>query len=49
VCTLLGAVGVLLCGIFIRGATDTEGYIMRIPVRNTQHLKRASLTCIARR
>ncbi|OAL03132.1 hypothetical protein IQ06DRAFT_124592 [Phaeosphaeriaceae sp. SRC1lsM3a] len=31
VCTLLGAVGVLLCGIFIRGATDTEGYIMRIP------------------
>lgn len=32
VCTLLGAVGVLLCGIFIRGATDTEGYIMRIPV-----------------
>jgi hypothetical protein len=32
VCTLLGAVGVLLCGIFIRGATDTEGYIMRISV-----------------
>jgi hypothetical protein len=32
VCTLLGAVGVLLCGIFIRGAADTEGYIMRIPV-----------------
>ncbi|KAF2821132.1 hypothetical protein CC86DRAFT_332533 [Ophiobolus disseminans] len=31
VCTLLGAVGVLLCGIFIRGAADTEGYIMRIP------------------
>ncbi|KAF1939794.1 hypothetical protein EJ02DRAFT_436076 [Clathrospora elynae] len=31
VCTLLGAVGVLLCGIFIRGAQDTEGYIMRIP------------------
>jgi len=29
---LLGAVGVLLCGIFIRGAADTEGYIMRIPV-----------------
>lgn len=33
ICTLLGAVGVLLCGIFIRGALDTEGYIMRIPVR----------------
>jgi hypothetical protein len=32
VTTLLGAVGVLLCGIFIRGAQDTEGYIMRIPV-----------------
>ena len=30
--TILGAVGVLLCGIFIRGAQDTEGYIMRIPV-----------------
>ncbi|CAG5153299.1 uncharacterized protein ALTATR162_LOCUS3119 [Alternaria atra] len=29
--TLLGAVGVLLCGIFIRGAQDTEGYILRIP------------------
>ncbi|KAF2849631.1 hypothetical protein T440DRAFT_555619 [Plenodomus tracheiphilus IPT5] len=28
---ILGAVGVLLCGIFIRGALDTEGYIMRIP------------------
>lgn len=33
VCALLGAVGILLCGIFIRGALDTEGYIMRIPVR----------------
>ncbi|KAH7084212.1 hypothetical protein FB567DRAFT_77666 [Paraphoma chrysanthemicola] len=31
ICTLLGAVGVLLCGIFIRGAADSEGYIMRIP------------------
>lgn len=30
--TLLGAVGVLLCGIFIRGVQNTEGYIMRIPV-----------------
>lgn len=29
--TLLGAVGVLLCGIFIRGVQNTEGYIMRIP------------------
>ncbi|OAL47514.1 hypothetical protein IQ07DRAFT_623245 [Pyrenochaeta sp. DS3sAY3a] len=31
VATLLGAVGALLCSIFIRGAQDTEGYIMRIP------------------
>lgn len=31
-CNLIGAVGVLLCGIFIRGAQDTEGYILRIPV-----------------
>lgn len=28
---LLGAVGALLCGIFIQGAQDTEGYIIRIP------------------
>ncbi|KAF2472893.1 uncharacterized protein BDR25DRAFT_258398 [Lindgomyces ingoldianus] len=28
---LCGAIGMLLCGIFIRGAQDTEGYIMRIP------------------
>jgi hypothetical protein len=32
--TVLGAVGVLLCSIFIRGAQDTEGYILRIPVRS---------------
>ncbi|KAL6708015.1 hypothetical protein ACN47E_003449 [Coniothyrium glycines] len=31
ICAMLAAVGVLLCGIFIRGAQDTEGYIMRIP------------------
>ena len=31
-CTLFGAIGVLLCAIFIRGAQDTEGYIIRIPV-----------------
>ncbi|KAL5117812.1 hypothetical protein ACEQ8H_004286 [Pleosporales sp. CAS-2024a] len=31
VLTLLGAMGVLLCSIFIRGASDTVGYIMRIP------------------
>jgi hypothetical protein len=48
VCTLLGAVGVLLCGIFIRGTTDTEGYIMRIPVRISRRLKQTSLICIAR-
>ena len=33
VCSLLGAVGLLLCSIFIRGTQDTEGWIMRIPVR----------------
>lgn len=32
VCQLVGAVGILLCSIFIRGAVDTEGWIMRIPV-----------------
>ena len=32
VATLFGAIGVLLCAIFIRGAQDTEGYIIRIPV-----------------
>ncbi|KAF2999006.1 hypothetical protein E8E13_007909 [Curvularia kusanoi] len=31
VCSLLGAAGLLLCAIFIRGAQDTEGWIMRIP------------------
>ena len=30
--TVCGAVGVLLCGIFIQGAQDSEGYIMRVPV-----------------
>jgi hypothetical protein len=30
--TLLGAIGTLLCGIFIKGAQTTEGYIIRIPV-----------------
>jgi hypothetical protein len=32
VLTLFGAIGVLLCAIFIRGAGNTEGYIIRIPV-----------------
>ena len=31
-CTLFGAIGTLLCAIFIKGAQTTEGYIMRIPV-----------------
>ena len=41
--TLFGAIGTLLCGIFIQGAQDTEGYIMRIPVslRLDYHPKRA--------
>lgn len=30
--TLVGAIGVLLCAIFIRGARSTEGWITRIPV-----------------
>ena len=29
---LFGAVGVVICAIFIKGAADTEGYIMRIAV-----------------
>ncbi|KAF1976593.1 hypothetical protein BU23DRAFT_587952 [Bimuria novae-zelandiae CBS 107.79] len=28
---LIGAIGSLLCSIFIKGASNTEGYIMRIP------------------
>ena len=48
VCTLLGAVGVLLCGIFIRGAADTEGYIMRIPVCKPCQLYSSLLTHLAR-
>ena len=47
VATLLGAVGVLLCSIFIRGAQDTEGYIMRIPVCTSVTDKMILLTCIA--
>lgn len=35
VLTLIGAIGTLLCGIFIRGAQPTEGYIIRIPVCST--------------
>jgi hypothetical protein len=34
VLTLLGAVGALLCAIFVRGAQLTEGYLIRIPVRS---------------
>lgn len=41
VCSLLGAVGLLLCAIFIRGAQDTEGWIMRIPVcGGLKHVRR---------
>ena len=36
VCTLFGAIGGLLCGIFIRGMGDTEGYIIRIPVSSSR-------------
>jgi hypothetical protein len=32
VLTLFGAIGVLLCAIFVRGAQATEGWITRIPV-----------------
>ena len=40
VLTLFGAVGVLLCGIFIKGAQGTEGYVMRITVCcSDDHLK----------
>lgn len=30
---LLGAIGILVCGICIRGSTDTQGLVIRIPVR----------------
>lgn len=30
--TLVGAIGVLLCTIFLRGVQTAEGFIMRIPV-----------------
>lgn len=46
--TLLGAIGIMLCGIFIRGAQDTEGYILRIPVCTTQSTFKTSLTQTAR-
>lgn len=42
VCQLLGAVGLLLCAIFIKGAQDTEGWIMRIPVRDDFECARPS-------
>ena len=38
VCELVGAVGVLLCSIFIRGALDTEGWIVRVPVCGVRHV-----------
>ncbi|KAF2194276.1 hypothetical protein K469DRAFT_744916 [Zopfia rhizophila CBS 207.26] len=44
VLNLLGAIGMLLCGIFIRGAQAMEGYIMRIPVCLTYILTRTLLT-----
>lgn len=37
--TLVGAVGAMLCAIFIKGALDTEGYIMRIPVSERPHTR----------
>ena len=32
VAQLLGAVGCLLCGIFVRGTLNSEGFLIRIPV-----------------
>jgi hypothetical protein len=34
---LLGAVGALLCSIFIKGTQSTEGYILKIPVSLWHH------------
>lgn len=47
VLTLLGAIGALLCAIFVRGAGLTEGYIIRIPVciLTMTILRKAQLTC----
>jgi len=36
ICTLLGAVGMLVCVICIKGTQDTVGWIIRIPVSMTQ-------------
>ncbi|KAF2127597.1 hypothetical protein P153DRAFT_398203 [Dothidotthia symphoricarpi CBS 119687] len=30
ICTLLGAIGIFVCSIFIKGMRETEGYILRI-------------------
>jgi hypothetical protein len=43
VLTLFGAIGALLVAIFIRGATSTEGYIIRIPVSLSRLLWRLVL------
>lgn len=48
VLNLLGAIGALLCGIFIKGAQDTEGYIIRIPVCVARNEARIYLTMVAR-
>jgi hypothetical protein len=33
ICQLVGAIGILICVIMIRGTQDTEGWVIRIPVR----------------
>lgn len=45
--TVCGAVGVLLCGIFIQGAQDSEGYIMRVPVSDLQQACRNTANSIS--
>lgn len=44
---LLGAIGVLLCGIFIKGAQTLENYIMKIPVCPKHPSSIACLTIVA--
>lgn len=36
ICALLGAVGMLVCVICIKGTQDTVGWIIRVPVRTSQ-------------
>ena len=38
ICELLGAVGLLFCGICLKGMDPTTGWIVRLPVRIERHM-----------